>query len=80
MSGAVVTGPARNPPGNYADLTGRRFGMLVALEATGGRLHGHVVWLCLCDCCRRALVASSNLTSGNTRSCGCHQGRQHVSP
>jgi hypothetical protein len=32
---------------------------------------GERVMVCLCKCGRRVTVRTSNLNSGNTRSCGC---------
>lgn len=54
---------------NRVDLTGRRFGRLVVVgyaETKGKR----AIWLCLCDCGTKKLIASSNLQDG-TKSCGC---------
>ena len=53
------------------DLTGKRFGRLVALHSTEERRHGTVVWECKCDCGNTAFVSSVSLNSGDTRSCGC---------
>ena len=53
------------------DLTGMRFGRLVAVEPTERRAGTMVVWRCVCDCGRVAYAASSNLTRGRVRSCGC---------
>lgn len=52
------------------DLTGRRFGKLVALESVGRR-NNWLLWRCKCDCGKITDVASGNLTSGHTLSCGC---------
>lgn len=52
------------------DLTGQRFGRLTVLrpaENVGTR----TAWLCRCDCGREAVVLTSRLRSGHTRSCGC---------
>lgn len=58
---------------NFKDITGQRFGRLVALEATGkkeksGRSY---IWKCQCDCGNICYVSGSHLRSGDTRSCGC---------
>lgn len=59
------------PPG-ASDLTGKRFGKLVAVAPTGQRKYsGGVVWRCLCDCDNVAYVSSHQLMSGYTKSCGC---------
>jgi len=55
------------------DLTGRRFGRLIALYDTGEREYRMVVWHCKCDCGNEVDVRGDNLTSGNTTSCGCYQ-------
>jgi len=54
------------------DLTGQRFGKLVAIERKGKAdgMPGNY-WVCLCDCGNTTLVNTSNLTSGHTKSCGC---------
>ena len=53
------------PRRRTTDLTGKRFGRLTAVSpAEGG-------WLCRCDCGREIVCTKENLTSGNTRSCGC---------
>lgn len=54
------------------DLTGQRFGKLVAIERKGRKdgMPGSY-WVCLCDCGNTTLVNTSNLVSGHTKSCGC---------
>jgi hypothetical protein len=52
------------------DLTGRRFGKLIALR----RSIDISLWFVQCDCgSPEKMVRGSNLSSGNTTSCGCHQ-------
>ena len=55
---------------DYEDLTGERFGKLVA-EEYAGNSNGYSMWLCGCDCGRKVTVRSVSLKDGNTRSCGC---------
>lgn len=55
------------------DLTGQRFGRLVAVEQTGKTKDGHLIWLCVCNCGTKTNICSHNLNSGHTRSCGCKQ-------
>jgi hypothetical protein len=57
------------------NLTGQRFGRLMALWDTLKRRSKHVVWLCRCDCGREVDVVACGLTKGDTRSCGCLAGR-----
>lgn len=62
---SVSCGCIRSP-----DLTGRRFGRLVA----GDRIlpaDGIVRWRCACDCGNETEVTFANLLRGGTRSCGC---------
>ena len=55
------------------DLTGQRFGRLVARQPTEKRLGTSVVWECICDCGNTVYVGSQNLGSFHTQSCGCLQ-------
>ena len=53
------------------ELTGQRFGRLVAL-ADVGRKRRRVVWRCQCDCGNISDISSAALLSGATTSCGCY--------
>ena len=53
------------------DLTGQRFGRLVARQPTEKRSGTSVVWECICDCGNTAFVKSQHLCNGRIRSCGC---------
>lgn len=55
------------------DLTNQRFGKLVAVKRDGQDEGKMYFWLCTCDCGNYARVKLSNLTQGNTKSCGCAQ-------
>ena len=57
------------------DLTGQRFGMLVAIRPTEERRNSHVIWECRCDCGKTIQTMSSSLVDGKTRSCGCTRRR-----
>lgn len=52
------------------DITGERFGRLVAVERTGYK-NGKSRWKCLCDCGNEVDVIICSLTGGKTQSCGC---------
>lgn len=52
------------------DITGRRYGRLVAVRRAG-TVGKNAQWLCRCDCGETALVALHMLRQGFTRSCGC---------
>ena len=53
------------------DLSGQRFGKLIALEPTDQRSGNFVVWKCQCDCGNIAYVSVGNLNAGHVKSCGC---------
>lgn len=56
----------------FKDITGERFGRLVAVSPTSDRdADGNVLWICQCDCGNTSVVSSSCLRKGNTSSCGC---------
>jgi hypothetical protein len=55
------------------DITGQRFGRLVAVKPTNERWRGCVVWLCQCDCGNMKKVRADSLTGGHTKSCGCYK-------
>jgi hypothetical protein len=48
------------------DLTGKRFGRLLALSYTKGS-----VWACKCDCGKIITTGGYSLSVGWTKSCGC---------
>ena len=50
------------------DLSFQRFGQLVVQKEVEGRKR---YWLCKCDCGNTKEVMSSNLKSGDVKSCGC---------
>lgn len=52
------------------DMTGRRFGRLVALDQDGIK-NKSIAWRCTCDCGVVVTVSGSDLRHGNTQSCGC---------
>jgi hypothetical protein len=54
------------------DLTGERFGYLVALRRVEN-MNGRVSFLCRCDCGKETTVLSGNLKSGQVLSCGCYR-------
>lgn len=61
------------------DLKNQRFGRLLVIYPTEKRSKkGQIYWLCQCDCKNLIEVRSSNLISGNTKSCGCLQKELHI--
>ncbi len=57
--------------GKKVDITGRRFGRLVAVSETDIYAQRSKKWLCLCQCGEYATVDKRKLISGHTKSCGC---------
>ena len=55
------------------DLTGQRFGRLVAIEKAPHVKGVPVYWTCRCDCGTVKDIAAVSLRNGSTRSCGCLQ-------
>jgi hypothetical protein len=55
------------------DITGRRFGRLVALSLVRRRRGKRVsvYWRCRCDCGKTKTISGDSLRLGNTLSCGC---------
>ena len=57
------------------DISGQRFGKLVAIEPAGYCVspsgQRSYLWKCRCDCGEEAVVRGSALRSGGTKSCGC---------
>lgn len=66
-------------PKNAKDVSGIRFGRLIAILPTrkAGSTRG-LAWLCRCDCGNLTIARASNLRSGNTASCGCFHMEQLV--
>jgi hypothetical protein len=61
--------------GAKKDLTGRRFGRLVAIKSEKTRT-GRGGWRCKCDCGAENVVTTGNLIKGNSTSCGCLRNEQ----
>lgn len=57
-------------PANSIDVTGKRYGLLTVIKYVGTK-NERSIWLCKCDCGNKTEVELTNLTSKNTRSCGC---------
>ena len=55
---------------NRLDLTGNRYGRLVAVSETLNYT-GRTRWDCVCDCGNRCSASVSLLRNGKTKSCGC---------
>jgi len=59
-----------NMPWIKQDLTGQRFGKLVAIESIR-KIHAGWIWKCKCDCGNETECVAARLKLGRKRSCGC---------
>src|SRR6187397_452281 len=57
------------------ELKGQVFGRLRVVAFESSQPSGRVLWRCVCNCGRFAIVSTLNLTSGKTKSCGCLRGK-----
>ena len=58
------------------DISGQRFGRLIAVAIEGRKRHGRdqrtkVLWRCQCDCGQQHSTTVAYLRGGHTKSCGC---------
>lgn len=61
------------------DLSGQRFGKLVAIENVGKQNGRESLWKCQCECGKIIVVSIGHLRSGHTKSCGCLKNKHNVS-
>jgi hypothetical protein len=54
-------------------LLNRRFGKLVVIKKLKSENHYGMKWKCKCDCGKTHNVLATQLTRGQTRSCGCYR-------
>lgn len=59
------------------NLTGKRFGKLVALKLDDNPNNKRTKWICICDCGNSSVVLTHQLLSGKTQSCGCKRFESH---
>lgn len=50
---------------------GDRYGRLTIIKETDERKRDRIVWKCKCDCGETVKIVSTDLTTGDTQSCGC---------
>lgn len=72
-------------PRTLRDLSNHVFGQLTVVEYShsirrriGPKVRPVHYWSCKCECGRCKVVQHNALTGGNTRSCGCRNGKQEV--
>jgi len=57
---------------NKIDLSGQRFGRLVAMHAMPPKKKGGSTrWLCRCDCGNEVIIRGGGIKNGCSKSCGC---------
>ena len=62
------------------DITGQRYGKLVAVCRMSKTRNGGYKWLCKCDCGNDTIVDIGNLrNNGGTQSCGCNKKQDNIS-
>lgn len=55
------------------DITGIKFGRLLAIDLSHRDKKGRPYWNCICDCGNKRVVDIYSLKSGRTKSCSCLQ-------
>jgi len=53
------------------DVTGERYGKLIAIKRVGTDSYKHPIWLFKCDCGNEHTTLLTNVSRGLTKSCGC---------
>lgn len=56
---------------SFKDITGQRFGKLIAKTFEPKLPDKPTLWICICDCGKEMKVRGSELRKGNVKSCGC---------
>ncbi len=56
--------------GRFIDLSGVRFGRLIAIHRANN-IGTHTAWMCKCDCGVNKIIVGMCLKRGTTSSCGC---------
>lgn len=54
------------------DLSGQRFGRLIAIKRVENGAGGNARWLCKCDCGNEKEILAESLRTGKVSSCGCY--------
>lgn len=52
-------------------ILGTKFTRWTVIKEAGSNKHGHLIWLCRCDCGNEKTVAGTSLRFGHSKSCGC---------
>lgn len=59
---------------NFKDISGKKFGMLTAIECVGSNADNKALWKCCCDCGGECIATGKSLRSGEKTNCGCIKG------
>lgn len=59
----------------FKDITGQKFNRLTAIRVD--HMNRCAFWLCSCECGNEVVVPVDGLTTGHTKSCGCHKVDEH---
>lgn len=62
----------------FINITGQRFGKLVAKHEVGSTKDGRSIWYCECDCGGHKEVVGKLLRNGQVHSCGCSNSKGNV--
>lgn len=67
-------------PSRAKNISGQRFGRLVAVELVGvNRRYGVALWRCHCDCGQERVISGASLRKRDgSKSCGCSRQREEV--
>jgi hypothetical protein len=58
---------------NFIDLTGQRFGKLVAISRAENGKNNSTRWNCLCDCGNKTVISFTGLIRDRVESCKCEK-------
>ena len=64
--------------GKPKDYTGQKFSRLLVIQRLRQYDGKNTFYKCKCDCGKDTIVDARNLTTGNTKSCGCFQQEQRI--
>lgn len=64
----IQQGLLPGPQGKLIDMTGRRYGRLVAIECVGSK-PGHTLWRFRCDCGGERVAAGHSVRRGQVKQC-----------
>lgn len=60
------------------DITGKRFGKLIAIRFNNTDKNYQPRWLFECDCGNKKIIYKQNVVGGDTKSCGCFNKEYHT--